>query len=58
MKPQVKAFRDAAAQVCRARRVSFKEFLEDPAKPGVSRHMPAQPYINYYSPVRASPCPT
>jgi hypothetical protein len=29
MKPQVKAFRDAAAQVCQARRFSFRSFMED-----------------------------
>src|SRR5437763_553371 len=29
MKPQVKAFRDAASQVCHQRRFSFREFMED-----------------------------
>jgi hypothetical protein len=29
MRPQVRAFRDVAAQVCQARRFSFRAFMED-----------------------------
>jgi hypothetical protein len=29
MRPQVRAFRDAASQVCQTRRFSFREFMED-----------------------------
>jgi hypothetical protein len=29
MRPQVRAFRNAASQVCQARRFSFREFMED-----------------------------
>lgn len=29
MRPQVRAFRDAAVQVCQRRRFSFREFMED-----------------------------